>query len=222
MTSPSTPVKASNNWAWGGVILRLAHENTIRFEWTLASQRDERLLQNILDHESAKTGSRLAVCIQHLEGGNLYQMQASGDTIAAHPKYDALEVWSTLNKNPHAQPPYMYTKGSTVGSAKSVLANLDVRGFPCEGGQNSVQSFVWSLFHNERFVLFHGPDASLVRFWGSSGASDPNDSGSRLTPIVHSTWVQTPNATSFEIRTPSSKRALHAQVVAGLLGPFRN
>ena len=206
----------------GGVILRSAHESTMRFEWTLASQRGERLLQKILDHEWAKSGSMFAIRIQDLEGGNLYQMQASRDTIAAHPEYDALEVWSTLNKNPHARPPYMYTKGSTVRFAKSVLANLDVGGFPCEGGRNPVQSFARSLFHNEGFVLFHGPDASLVRFWGSSGASDPKDSGPRLTPIVHSTWAQKPNATSFEIRTPYSERALHAQVVAGLLGPFRN
>ena len=89
----------------GGVILPSAHESTMRFEWTLASDRGERLLQNILDHEWAKSGFMFAIRIRDLEGGNLYQMRASRDTIAAHPEYDALEVWSTLNKNPHARPP---------------------------------------------------------------------------------------------------------------------
>ena len=76
-------------------------------------------------------------------------MQASRATIAAHPEYGALEVWSTLSKSLHARPPYVYTKGSTVRSAKSVVANLDVGGFPCAGRQNAVQSFAWSLSHNE-------------------------------------------------------------------------
>ena len=39
---------------------------------------------------------------------------------------------------------------------------------------------------------------------------------------MHSTWAQKPNASLFEIRTPYSERALHAQVVAGLLGAFKN
>ena len=69
----------------GGVILRSAHERTMRFEWTLASQRGDWLLQNILDHEWVKSGSMFAIRFQDLEGGDLYQMQASCNTIAAQP-----------------------------------------------------------------------------------------------------------------------------------------
>ena len=206
----------------GGVILRGAHERTMRFEWTLAAQRGERLLKKILEHELAKSGYLFAIRVADLEGGNLYQLHASRDTLAAHPEMDALEVWSTLNKNPYAKPPYMYTKGSTIRSLKSVLTNLDLGGFPCDGGRNPIQSFAWSLFHNEGFVLFYGPDASLVRFWGPTGSTEPKDTAPRLNPIVHSAWAQPPDQLSFEIRTPSSERALHAQVVAGLLGPFKN
>ena len=70
--------------------------------------------------------------------------------------------------------------------------------------------------------MFYGPDSSLVRFWGPTGAKDPSDTAPRLNPIVHSSWAQPPDKSFFEIQTPSSERALHAQVVAGLLGPFKN
>ena len=162
-----------------------------------------------------------AMRVKDIEGGNLYQIQASRDHFASHPEVDALEVWSTFKRNPYAKPPYVYTKGTTVRSLKSILTNLDVEGFPCEGGRNAIQSLAWSLFHNEGFVLFYDPDASLVRFWGPTGAKDPSDTAPRLNPNIHSSWAQTPDKSSFEIRTPSSERALHAQVVAGLLGPFK-
>ena len=206
----------------GGVILRSAHDRIMRFEWTLASQGGERLLQKILEHKWAKSGSMFAMRVKDIEGGNLYQIQASHDHLASHPEVDALEVWSTFNRNPYAKPPYVYTTGTTVRSFKSVLTNLDVGGFPCEGGRNPIQSFAWSPFHIEGFVLFYGPNASLVRFWGPTGAKDPSETAPRLNPIVHSSWAQPPDKSSFEIRTPSSERALHAKVVAGLLGPFKN
>ena len=66
------------------------------------------------------------------------------------------------------------------------------------------------------------PEASLVRFWNTTAATETKTSEAQCKPITPSTWAQPPVATSFEVRTPASERALHAQVVAGLFGPYKN
>ena len=205
----------------GGIIVRPAHEQFMRFEWKLPSQRGERLIQKALEHEWTKTGQVFGVCLRDLEGRNLYQMHSSREMVASHPKMEAPETWRVVCKSPRGRPPHIHTKGVSIRSKMSVLANLDVGGFPCEGERNLVQSFAWSTVHNNGIVLFYGPEVALVRFRNSATESEPKDTAPQRKPIVHSTWAQAPKPTSLEVRTPSHERAFHAQVVAGLFGPFR-
>ena len=104
----------------------------------------------------------------------------------------------------------------------SVLANLDVRGYPCDGGRNPVQRFAWNAFHNDGIVSFYGPEASLVRFWNTTAATETKPSAAQCKPITPFTSAQPPVATSFEVRTRASERAFYTQVVAGLFGPYKN
>ena len=43
-----------------------------------------------------------------------------------------------------------------------------------------------------------------------------------LAAIYKNTWSTPPTAKSFEVTVPISERQLHAQVIAGLFGPFIN
>ena len=204
----------------GGAILRSPHEKFLRFEWHLPAQRANRLLQLVLNHEWSRTGYIFVIRVSDLEAGNLYQLQASREMIASHPEMDAMETWSILCKAPHCKPPRIHLKGTTLRTKMSVLANLDVSGVPCDGGRNPVQSFAWNAFNNDGIVLFYGPEASLVRFWNSTASNEAKQQSPQLTPILPHTWATPPNPTSFEVRAPTSERTLHAQIVAGLFGPF--
>ena len=179
-------------------------------------------MEKILCHEWSKVGDIFVVKVKDLEEGHLYKMQASREMVASHPEMDGPETWSVLNRGPRGRPPYMYNKGMSVRSKRSVLANLDVSGYPCDNGRNPVQSFAWNAFHNDGIVLFDGPEASLVRFWNTTATTETKTTEAQCKPITPSTWAQPPVATSFELRTPASQRALHAQVVAGLFGPYEN
>ena len=206
----------------GGVTFRAPHEKYLRFEWSLPTQRGERLLEKILSHQWSKVGDIFVVKVKDLEEGHLYQMQASREMLASHPKMDGPETWSVLNRGPRGRSPYMYNKGMSVPSKISVFANLDVSGYPCDNGRNPVQRFAWNAFHNDGIVLFYGPEASLVRFWNTAATTKTKTTEAQCKPITPSTWAQPPVATSFEVRTPASERALHAQVVAGPFGPYKN
>ena len=179
-------------------------------------------MEKILSHEWSKVGDIFVVKVEDLEEGHLYQMQASREMVASHPEMDGPETWSVLNRGPRGRPPYMYNKGMSVRSKMSVLANLDVSGYPCDNGRNPVQGFAWNAFHNDEIVLLYGLEASLVRFWNTAATTETKATEAQCKPITPSTWAQPLVATSFEVRTPASERALHAQVVAGLFGPYKN
>ena len=61
-----------------------------------------------------------------------------------------------------------------------------------------------------------------MRFWNTTATTGTKPSEAQCKPTTPSTWAQPPVATSFEVRTPASERALHTQLVAGLFGPYRN
>ena len=61
-----------------------------------------------------------------------------------------------------------------------------------------------------------------MRFWNTTATTESKPIEAQCKPITPSTWDQPPVATSFEVRTPASECALHAQVVAGLFGPYKN
>ena len=96
----------------------------------------------------------------------------------------------------------MYTKGMSLRTKMRILANLDVSGYPCDNGRNPIQSFAWNSFHNDGYVLFHGPEAALVRFWGGGNTSENKSKELPLKPITAATWATPPTATAFEIRVP--------------------
>ena len=205
----------------GGIALRTPHDKFYRFEWTLPTQRGERLLEKILTQEWSKNGEIFVIKVSDLENGNLYQIQTSREQLAAHPEMNGPETWSVLHRGPRGRPPYMYTKGMSLRTKMSILANLDVSGYPCDNGRNPIQSFAWNSFHNDGLVLFHGPEAALVRFWGGGNTNEIKSKELQLKPITAATWATPPTATAFEIRVPSHERTLHAQVVAGLFGPYK-
>ena len=67
-------------------------KNTVRFEWSLHTQRGERLLEKKLSHEWSKVGDIFVVKVKDLEEGHLYQMQASCKMVASHPKMEGPET----------------------------------------------------------------------------------------------------------------------------------
>ena len=109
-------------------------------------------------------------------------------------------------------------EGTSLRSKTSLLAKLDVSHVPCESGCNPLQSFAWNMFHNDGVIVFFGSDAQLVRPWSSSATSESKPRNTTK-PIDPQTWHQPPTQTSFEVRTPTSERLLHAKVVASLFGP---
>ena len=206
----------------GGIALRTPHDKFYHFEWTLPTQRGERLLENILTHEWSKTCEMFVIKVSDLENGNLYQIQTSREQLAAHPEMDGPETWSVLHRGPRGCLPYMYTKGMSLRTKMRILANLDMSGYPCDNGRSPIQSFAWNSFHNDGLVLFHGPEAALVRFWGGGNSNENESKELPLKSIAAATWATPPTATAFEIRVPSHERTLHTQVIAGLFGPYKN
>ena len=59
-----------------------------------------------------------------------------------------------LNHGPRGRRPFVYKKGMSVRSKKSVLANLDVSGNRCDNARNPVQGFAWNAFHNDGMSFF--------------------------------------------------------------------
>ena len=116
----------------------------------------------------------------------------------------------------------MYTKGISLRTKMSILANLDVSGYPCDNGRNPFQSFAWNSFHNDGLVLFHGPGAALVILRGGGNSNENKSKELPLKPNAAVTWAKPPMATALKIRVPSHERTLHAQVVAGPFGPYKN
>ena len=88
----------------GGITFRAPHEKYLWFEWSLPTQRGERLLEKVLSHEWSKTGDIFVVKVRDLEEGHLYQMQASREIVASHPEMDGVKTWSVLNRRPRGRP----------------------------------------------------------------------------------------------------------------------
>ena len=206
----------------GGIALRTPQDKFYRFQWTLPTRRGERLLEKILTHEWSKTGEIFFIKVSDLENGNLYQIQTSREQLAASPKMDGPETWSLLHRGQRGRPPYMYMKGMSLCTKMSILANLDVSGYRCDNVRNPIQSFAWNSFHKDGLVLFHGPEAAFVRFWGGGNTNENKSKELPLKPIAAATWAEPATATALEIRVPSHERTLHAQVVAGLFGAYKN
>ena len=133
---------------------------------------------------------------------------------------DGQECLSVLQKSNYGKPPYTYTKGSTLYNNMSFLAHLDPSNVPCDAGCNPVQSLSWQLFNNDGPILFYGPEAQLVRFWAQSTTTTPQASVPSRTLINMHTWATLSAANAFKVRVLVTKRPLHAQVIAGLFGPF--
>ena len=187
-----------------------------RFEWSITTQRGEPLHDKMLNHEWSNTGEIFIVKISDLESGNLYQIHSSRQQVAAHPESAGPESWSCGPQR--CPPPYMYTKGMNPRTQMSVLANLDVS----ENGRNPIQSFAWISFRNDGLVVSRGQETALVRFSGSNAKNESKPKELPLKPNAPATWATPPTTTAFEVRAPAHEHALHAQVVAGLVGPFHN
>ena len=71
-------------------------------------------------------------------------------------------------------------------------------------------------------MLFHGPEAALVRFWGGGNSNENESKELPLKSIAAAAWATPPRATASDIRVPSHERTLHRQVIAGLFGRYKN
>ena len=120
----------------------------------------------------------------------------------------------------YGKAPYTMVEGTSLRSKISLFAKLEVSHVPCENNRNPLQSFAWNMFHNDGIIIFYGSEARLVRFWSNNGNVDtkPQDNHKPITP---QTWTEPPTQFSFEVRTPTNERVLHAKVVAVLFGPSK-
>ena len=114
------------------------------------------------------------------------------------------------------------TRGGGVGQSPIHRGGGGVLGTSICHGPDRLLSFAWKLFDDEGVLLFYGPKAELVRFWSSSNAASPESHAPSIAPITLNTCLAPPTPLSFEVRVPATERQLHAQVIAGLFGPFEN